>query len=131
MLFLGSYHQRKKRLKASKNSEGDEYLGPKKEAEEPSLTLEAGTGGPAHSYGEEMGGEIDFFMWHIARGALSEENASELKEQAKAMGYSPQTMIFGGGEDILACVPNAGEARIVRNVARSIGFPEIETAEQV
>jgi hypothetical protein len=44
------------------------------------------------------------------------------------MGYSPRTMIFGGGEDILACVPNAGEARIVRNIARSIGFLEIETA---
>jgi hypothetical protein len=44
------------------------------------------------------------------------------------MGYSPRTMIFGGGEDILACVPNAGEARIVRNIARSIGFLEIERA---
>jgi hypothetical protein len=43
------------------------------------------------------------------------------------MAICPKTMVFGGREDILAYVSNAGEAKIVKNVARSIRFPEIET----
>jgi hypothetical protein len=74
-----------------------DLLGPEKGTEGPGLALQADTGGPAQSYDEELRWEIDFFMRHIARGQLSEENASKLKEQAKALGYSPGTMVFGGG----------------------------------
>jgi hypothetical protein len=34
-------------------------------------------------------------------------------------------MLFGG-KDVLVRVPDAGVAKIVKNVARSIGFHEIE-----
>lgn len=73
-----------------------------------------------------MDEEIDFFVRHIAGGVLNEEDASKRKEQAKAIGYNSRAMIFGGGKDVLVCIPKAREAKIVKNVARSIGFLEIE-----
>lgn len=54
----------------AKNVEGGGSSGPEKEAEEPSLALEADIGGPAHSFSEEMSGEIDFFVRHIAGGQV-------------------------------------------------------------
>jgi hypothetical protein len=36
-------------------------------------------------------------------------------------------MIFCGGKYVLVCVSKAREAKIVKNVARSVGFLEIET----
>jgi hypothetical protein len=43
------------------------------------------------------------------------------------MGYNSGAMLFGRRKDVLAYVPDAREAKIVKNVARSIVFPEIET----
>lgn len=100
-----------------KNAEGGRSSGSEKGTEQPSFALQEDTGGPAQSYDEKLSGEIDFFMRHIIGGQLSEENASELKEKAEAMDYSLRIMVFGGEEDVLACVPNAGEGRIVRNIA--------------
>lgn len=36
-------------------------------------------------------------------------------------------MIFSGGKYVLVCVSDAREAKVVKNVARSVGFLEIET----
>jgi hypothetical protein len=75
-----------------------------------------------------MDEEVDFFVRHLVDDKLSEENASKLKEQAKTMGYNSGAMLFGGGKDVFVYALDAGEAKIVKNVARSIGFLEIETA---
>lgn len=71
-----------------------DLLGPEKGTEGSGLALQADASRPGQSYDEELSREIDFIMRHIARGQLSEENASELKEQAKALGYNPGTMVF-------------------------------------
>lgn len=71
-----------------------------------------------------MDGEVDFFIRHLSSDELSGENALKLEEQAKVMGYSSGAMLFGG-KYVLFCLPDAGEAKIVKNVARSIRFPEI------
>jgi hypothetical protein len=71
-----------------KNAEGGGSLGPDKGAKEPSFALETDTVGPIHSSGEETDEEHGFFVRHLADGELSEENASGLKEQAEALGYS-------------------------------------------
>lgn len=76
---------------------------PEKGAKEPSVAVQADTGGPTQSYNEELSGEIDFFVRHIGGPQLSEENASKLKEQAEAIDYSPRTMVFGGGRCFSMC----------------------------
>lgn len=62
----------------------------------------------------------------MAGDELSEEKASKLEEQTEAMCYSSWAMLFGGVDNVLLCVPDAGKAKIVKNVTRSIRFSEIE-----
>jgi hypothetical protein len=112
----------------TKNVEGGRSLGPVKWADEPRFAPEANKVGPTHSYGEEMGEDVDFFVEHIARSELSEKNASELKEEAEALGYGSRAMLFGESNDVLVCVLHVGEARIFKNFSRSIGLPEIQVA---
>lgn len=38
--------------------------------------------GPAHSFGEEIDDEVDFYVKHLVGSVLSEKSALELKEQA-------------------------------------------------
>jgi hypothetical protein len=42
------------------------------------------------------------------------------------MGYNPRAMIFGGGDNILMCVTDADESKIMKNITRSIELPKIE-----
>lgn len=62
----------------------------------------------------------------MAGDELSEEKASKLEEQTETMCYSSGAMLFGGVDNVLMCVPDAGKANIVKNVTRSIRFSEIE-----
>lgn len=78
------------------------------------------------SSGEELDKEVDFNIRYLAGSDLSEEAASKLKEQAEALGYTSGATIFGGGKYVLVCVPDAGEASVVKNVVRSVGLLEIE-----
>jgi hypothetical protein len=110
----------------AKSVEASKYSGFEKGARKAKRCSKARKVGHARSSGKEMDEEIDFFVRHIAGGDLNEEDASKRKEQAKAIGYNSRAMIFGGGKDVLVCIPKAREAKIVKNVARSIGFLEIE-----
>lgn len=51
----------------------------------------------AQSTGEELD-ELGFLLRHLSGDDLSEEKALELEDKAKAMGYGPRAMLFGGGE---------------------------------
>jgi hypothetical protein len=42
------------------------------------------------------------------------------------MGYGPGAMLFGGENQMLMCVPDYDESKIVWNITRSVGFLEIE-----
>lgn len=109
-----------------KNVEGGISLGHEKQDKEPSFALETDTVGPAHFGGKEIDEELGFFVRNLARDDLSEEKASKLEEQTEAMCYSSGAMIFCGVDNVLMCVLDAGKAKIVKNVTRSISFPEIE-----
>lgn len=122
---LGIHHQMRKKV-TEKNTEGGGSSGPKKGAAEPRFAVQVDTGEPSNLMTRSWG-RLIFCKLHWL-GHLSEENASKLKKQAETMGYSPRTMLFGGWEDSLAYVPNAGEGRVVRNIAWSIGFLEIEAS---
>lgn len=98
----------------------------KRGLEKLSADLKSDKVGHARSSDKEMDEEFDFFVRHLAGGDLNKEDASKLKERAKAIGYNSRAMIFGGGKDVLVCIPEAREAKIVKNVAQSVGFPEIE-----
>jgi hypothetical protein len=70
--------------------------------------------------------ELGFFLRHLGGEELSENKALKLEDKAKAMGYGPGAMLFGGGDKMLMCVPNVYESKIMKNITRSIGFLEIE-----
>lgn len=40
------------------------------------------------------------------------------------MGYGLGAILFGGGDKILMCMSNDDESKIVRNITRSIEYPE-------
>jgi hypothetical protein len=43
-------------------------------------------------------------------------------------GYQPGSLLFGGvDEDILGCIRNHTEAKIVGTLSKSVGFPKLET----
>lgn len=69
---------------------------------------------------------LGFFIRHLARGELSEEKALKLEGKAEAMGNNSRAMLFGRGDEILMCVPDVNELKILKNITRSIGFLEIE-----
>jgi hypothetical protein len=42
------------------------------------------------------------------------------------MGYGPGAMLFGGEDQMLMCVPDSDESKIIRNITQSIGFMKTE-----
>jgi hypothetical protein len=107
-----------------KTTEGEGSSGHKKADEEPSFALKTYTVESTQST-EEMD-ELGFFLRHLSGEELSKKMASELEVKAEIMGYGPRAMLFGGGDKMLMCVIDADESKIVRNITRSIGFPEIK-----
>lgn len=83
-------------------------MGHEKLGEEPNLALETNIVHPTHSTREEMD-ELGFFIRHLTEEVLSEEKASELEDKAEAMGYSSWAMLFGKGDNMLMCMPDADE----------------------
>jgi hypothetical protein len=72
--------------------------------------------------------EKDFDLWHLGGQELFEEDKLELKEFAISCGYQPGSMLFGGvDEEILGCIRDRAEAKIVGTLSKSVGFPKLET----
>jgi hypothetical protein len=69
----------------------------------------------------------NFDLRNLGAQQLSEEDISELKEFAKACGYQPRSMLFGGvNKDILGCIHDRTGAKIISTLSKSIGFPKLE-----
>jgi hypothetical protein len=67
-----------------------------------------------------------FDLQHLGGQQLSEEDISELKEFAVSSGYQLGSVLFGGvDEEILRCILDCAEAKIVNILAKSIGFPKL------
>jgi hypothetical protein len=96
----------------------------KREPKEPSFALGTDTVDPTQ-YSGEMDG-LWFFVRHLGGGEMSDKDSLELEDKAKAMGYATGAMFFSGEDQMLMCVPDADESKIVRNITRSIRFPKIQ-----
>jgi hypothetical protein len=92
---------------------------------EPSFALGTDIVQPTQSTGEEID-ELGFFMRHLGDGELSDKEDSELENNTEAMGYGLGAMLFGEEDQMLMCVPDVDESKIVRNITRSIRLPKIE-----
>jgi hypothetical protein len=60
--------------------------------------------------------ELGFFMRHIGGGELNDKEASKLENKAEVTCYGPGAMLFGGEDQMLMCVPDADESKIVKNI---------------
>jgi hypothetical protein len=70
--------------------------------------------------------ELGFFTRHISGGELKEIEVSELGNKGEALGYEPGAVLFGGEDRMVMRMLDSDESKIVRNITRSIGFPNIE-----
>jgi hypothetical protein len=77
---------------------------------------------------EETSSEnMNFDLRHLGGQQLFEEDISELKEFAISCGYQPGSMLFGGvDEEIVGCIHDYAEAKIISTLSKSIGFPMLE-----
>jgi hypothetical protein len=76
---------------------------------------------------DPSGGE-DFDLRHLGGQELSEEEKVELKEFAMSCGYQPGSLLFGRvDEEILGCIRDRAEAKIVGTLSKSVSFPKLET----
>ena len=52
---------------------------------------------------------------------------AELKEFAISCGYQPGLVLFGGvDEEILGCIRDRADDKIISTLSKSIGFPKLE-----
>jgi hypothetical protein len=64
---------------------------------------------------------------HLGGQELFEEDISELKEFVTAGGYKPGSVLFGGvDKQILGCISDRVEAKIVNTLSKSIEFSKLE-----
>jgi hypothetical protein len=70
---------------------------------------------------------MNFDLRHLGSQQLSKEDISELKEFAISCGYQPRSMLFGGvDEEIVGCIRDRAEAKIISTLSKSIGFSKLE-----
>jgi hypothetical protein len=73
-------------------------------------------------------GEKGFDLWHLGGLELSEADKEELKEYGISCGYQPRSMLFGGvDEEILGCIRDRAEVKIIGTLSKSVGFPKLES----
>jgi hypothetical protein len=64
---------------------------------------------------------------HLGGQELFEEDISELKEFVTAGGYKPGSVLFGGvDKQILGCISDRVEAKIVNTLSKIIEFSKLE-----
>jgi hypothetical protein len=112
-----------KKISEGGGSSGHEKAG--EEPKEPNVIVGADTAEATQTTGEEID-ELGFFTRHIGGGELSDKEVLELENKGEAMGYGPGALLFGGGDQMLMCVPDYDESIIIRNITRSVGFSEVE-----
>jgi hypothetical protein len=69
----------------------------------------------------------NFDLRHLGGQQLSEEDILELEKFATSFDYQPGSMLFGGvDEEILGCIRNRAEAKIISTLSKSIEFSKLE-----
>lgn len=96
-----------------------------KELKDLNLLLGKDAARPTQTTCEEVD-EIGFFVRHLGGSELDDKEAPEIESKGKTMGYEPGALLFGGGDQLLMCIPDLDESKIVRNITQSVGFPEVE-----
>jgi hypothetical protein len=72
--------------------------------------------------------EKDFDLRHLGSQELSEADREELREYGISCGYKPGSMLFGGvDEEILGCIHDRAGAKVFGTLAKSVGFPKLES----
>ena len=71
----------------------------------------------------------DYMIRHASGKKLSEEETHEAIHYAKELKYPKGAVIFNGTneDDFLYCLPDNKELSVCREMARSIGFPKLES----
>jgi hypothetical protein len=73
-------------------------------------------------------GEKDFDLRHLGGQELFEADKEELKEYAISCGHQSGSLLFGGiDEEILGCIRDCTEAKIIGTLSKSVGFPKLES----
>jgi hypothetical protein len=123
--FAGSSSPEKN--SATKSAEGERSLGRERTEgqKEQNTTLEIEVAETTQTTSEDME-ELGFFTRHISGGEFSEKEVSELENKGKDLGYGPWALLFSEEDRLLMCMPDSHESKIVRNITRSIDFPDIE-----
>jgi hypothetical protein len=70
----------------------------------------------------------DYIVRHASGKMLSEEEKREAHHYAQKLKYPKGALIFNGSgeEDFLYCLPDSKEISVLREMARSFGFPTLE-----
>jgi hypothetical protein len=76
---------------------------------------------------EALAEDIDYIFWHASGKKLSEEEIVEARH-AKKLKYPKGALVFNDSneDDFLYCLPDNKEISICREIAKSMGFPNLE-----
>jgi hypothetical protein len=73
--------------------------------------------------------DVDYIIRHASGKRLSEEEILEAKHYARKLKYPKGALVFNGTDkdDFLYCLPDNKEISVCREIAKSMGFPKLET----
>ncbi|KAL5671736.1 hypothetical protein ACJX0J_016042, partial [Zea mays] len=61
----------------------------------------------------------------VSGGELDDKEAPEIESKGKTMGYEPGALLFGGGDQLLMCIPDLDESKI-RKLSHSLAYTSIK-----
>jgi hypothetical protein len=72
--------------------------------------------------------ELDFIIRHASGKKLSEEEIVEAKHYARELKYPKGSLVYNGtdDDDFLYCLPDNKEISVCQEMARNMGFPNLE-----
>jgi hypothetical protein len=73
--------------------------------------------------------DVDYIILHASGKRLSEEEILEAKHYARKLKYLKGALVFNGTneDDFLYCLPDNKDISVCREIAKSMGFPKLET----
>jgi hypothetical protein len=73
--------------------------------------------------------DVDYIIRHASEKRLSEEEILEARHYARKLKYSKEALVFNGTDedDFLYYLPDNKEIFVCREIAKSMGFPKLET----
>jgi hypothetical protein len=123
--FEGSTSSEEDEKKTVEGGRSSGHEKAEKELKEPNPILEKDAIESTHTTSEEVD-KLGFFMRHLGGDELDDKEASEIESKGEAMGYGPRALLFGGRDQMMMCIPDPNELKIMRNITQSVGFLEAE-----